>query len=123
MHGGKVPNPVTTVRRNRRRLPSRLPSRVRVRVWACAFRLKGGASTVSSSARDESTGANRLGIWQGRPQRQAPARRLVLVTDATRNVGEPAPQKKSRSPVTAAGASCVSDVRTKARQSGLADLV
>jgi hypothetical protein len=41
MHGGKVPSPIATVRRNRRRLPSRLPSRVRVRVWACAFPVKG----------------------------------------------------------------------------------
>src|SRR5829696_10562536 len=66
--------------------------------WQALFRLKGGASTVSGSARDESTDANRLGIWQGRPQRQAPAKRLVLVTKATHNVGEPAPQKKPRSP-------------------------
>jgi len=49
---------------------------------------KGAASTVSGSARDESTDANRLRIWQGRPQRQAPAKSLVLVTKATRNVGD-----------------------------------
>jgi len=46
MHGVKLPSPATTVRHNRRRLPSRLPSRIHVRVWACAFPVKGGASTV-----------------------------------------------------------------------------
>jgi hypothetical protein len=69
MHGGKVPSPIATVRRNRRRLPSRLPSRVRVRVWACAFPVKGRRIYVS-------------GRWRGRLPRPCPL--WLLGTRASR---------------------------------------
>src|SRR5215204_7211408 len=88
MHGGKVPSPVTTVRVIGGGCRHGCRQEFVYEFGHALFRLKGAASTVSGSARDESTDANRLGIWQGRPQRQAPAKSLVLVTKATRNVGD-----------------------------------